>query len=105
MFSGVVGDLENGLIIMVMCGKGNCIVCYVVSVLDDYLFYGEVGFILDGVGDCWFEVELCGIVVNVKIMFFDLVMLLFYKMIGFICLGNVYIGKVGIELLLFLLMV
>ncbi len=95
--SGVAGDPENGLTIMVTRGKGNCIACHAVSALDDYPFHGEVGPILDGVGDRWSEAELRGIVANAKITFPDSVMPSFYKTTGFIRPGNAYTGKAGTE--------
>lgn len=93
LFFGMLGDLVFGVEIMNK-GVGNCIVCYQVFVLSYLVFYGEIGLLFDGVVDCWFVLELCGIVVNVKVMFEGSMMLLFYKIEGFICFGDVYIGDV-----------
>lgn len=48
---------------------------------------------LDGVVDCWIVVELCGIVSNVKMMFEDIIMFVFYIDVGYICLFEKFEGK------------
>ncbi len=49
--------------------KGNCLACHANADLNDQLFHGEVGPVLDGVGDRWTEAELRAIVVNSKDFF------------------------------------
>ncbi len=91
--TGVAGDPENGLNVMVNRGKGNCIACHQVTALDDYPFHGEVGPSLDGVSERWGEAELRGIVANAKMTYEGTIMPAFYKNEGYIRLGNAYTGK------------
>ena len=91
--SGVPGNAESGLEIMVTRGKGNCIACHAVSALEDYPFHGEVGPSLDGVGARWSEAELRGLVANAKMTFDGTVMPAFYKTSGFNRPGNAFTGK------------
>ncbi len=91
--TGVAGDPENGLNVMVTRGKGNCIACHQVSALEEYPFHGEVGPSLDGVSERWGEAELRGIVANAKLTYDGTIMPAFYKNEGYIRLGNAYTGK------------
>lgn len=95
--TGVAGDPANGLTIMVNRGKGNCIACHEVTALLDYPFHGEIGPMLDGVGDRWTEAELRGIVANAKITFPESMMPAFYKTSGYIRPGDAFTGKAGTE--------
>lgn len=95
--TGVAGDPENGKLIMVTRGKGNCIACHQVTELDDYPFHGEVGPSLDGVSERWTEADLRGIVANAKMVFPETVMPAFYKSEGFIRPGDKFTGKAGAE--------
>lgn len=91
--SGVAGDPEAGLQIMVARGKGNCIACHAVTALEEYPFHGEVGPSLDGVADRWEEADLRGIVANAKMTFPESIMPAFYKVDGFTRPGDGYTGS------------
>lgn len=91
--TGVPGDPEAGLEIMVTRGKGNCIACHAVTALNDHPFHGEVGPSLDGVADRWTEEDLRGIVANAKMTFPESIMPAFYKVEGFVRAGDGYTGK------------
>ena len=90
--SGTPGDVENGKILMNK-GAGNCIACHQVTDLAELPFHGEIGPSLDGVGARWSEAELRGIVSNAKRMFPGTMMPAFYKVDGFIRVGEAYTGK------------
>lgn len=90
--TGQAGDPAEGRKIMNK-GAGNCIACHAVSDLSDLPFHGEVGPMLDGVGDRWSEAELRGIVANAKEMFPETAMPSFYRTTGFIRPGNGFTGK------------
>lgn len=91
--TGVPGDAERGLEVMVNRSLGNCIACHQVTALEEYPFHGEVGPSLDGVGDRWDEAALRGIVVNAKGVFPESVMPSFYRVSGFVRPGNAYTGR------------
>ncbi|MDX8350844.1 sulfur oxidation c-type cytochrome SoxX [Cognatiyoonia sp. IB215182] len=91
--TGVPGNPDAGLEIMVTRGKGNCIACHQVTALEEYPFHGEVGPSLDGVAQRWNEEDLRGIVANAKLTFPDSIMPSFYKTEGFIRAGDGYTGK------------
>lgn len=91
--SGTAGDAQSGREIVGDKKLGNCIACHEVSDLADVPFQGNVGPVLDGVGDRWNEAQLRGIVVNAKEMFPDTVMPAFYKTDGFTRPGNAYTGE------------
>ena len=91
--TGVAGNPEAGLEVMVNRGKGNCIACHQVTALEEYPFHGEVGPSLDGVGARWEEADLRGIIANAKMAFPDTVMPAFYKVDGFTRPGNAFTGK------------
>ena len=91
--TGVPGNPEAGLQVMVERGKGNCIACHQVTALEAYPFHGEVGPSLDGVGQRWEEADLRGIVANAKLTFPDTIMPAFYKTEGFVRPGNAFTGK------------
>jgi sulfur-oxidizing protein SoxX len=91
--TGMPGDPERGLEVMVNRGLGNCIACHQVSALEEYPFHGEVGPSLDGVGARWEEPALRGIIVNAKAVFPDSVMPSFYKVSGFTRPGNAFTGR------------
>ena len=90
--TGQAGNPAEGRIVMNK-GAGNCIACHSVSDLNDLPFHGEIGPMLDGVGDRWSEAELRGIVSNAKEMFPDSMMPSFYRTTGFIRPGNGFTGK------------
>lgn len=89
--SGAPGDPAAGAELMNK-GAGNCIACHVVSELEYLGFHGEIGPPLDGVADRWSEAELRGIVADAKQMFEGTMMPSFYKISGFIRLGDAYTG-------------
>ena len=91
--TGVPGDPEAGLQIMVARGKGNCIACHQVTALEEYPFHGEVGPSLDGVGQRWEAADLRGIVANAKMTYPDTIMPAFYRVDGFTRPGNGFTGK------------
>lgn len=95
--TGVPGDPENGKLIMVDRGKGNCIACHQVTSLEEFPFHGEVGPSLDGVSERWSEADLRGIVANAKMAFPETVMPSFYKTQGYFRPGDAYTGKAGEE--------
>ncbi len=90
--SGVAGDPANGPKVLGKKG-GNCIACHQVSALPELAFQGEIGPPLDGVADRWSEAEIRGIVADAKMTFEGSMMPSFYKVSGFIRLGNRYTGK------------
>lgn len=81
--TGVPGNPENGAAVVGTKKLGNCIACHEVPVLADVPFQGNVGPVLDDVGDRYTEAELRGILVNAKNVFPDTVMPAFYKVDGF----------------------
>jgi sulfur-oxidizing protein SoxX len=91
--TGIAGNAEAGLEIMVDRGKGNCIACHQVTALEEYPFHGEVGPSLDGVGARWEEADLRGIIANAKMTFPDTIMPAFYKVDGFVRPGNAFTGR------------
>ena len=95
--TGVPGDVENGKVIMVTRGKGNCIACHQVTALEDYPYHGEVGPSLDGVNERWEAADLRGIVANAKMTFPETMMPSFYKSEGYIRPGDAFTGKAGAE--------
>jgi sulfur-oxidizing protein SoxX len=91
--TGVPGNPERGLEVMVNRGLGNCIACHQVTALEEYPFHGEVGPSLDGVGARWEEPALRGIIVNAKAAFPDTVMPSFYRVSGYTRPGNAFTGR------------
>ncbi len=91
--TGVAGDPANGANIMKNKSKGNCIACHAVTALNDAPFHGEVGPMLDGVGDRWNAAELRGILANAKLTYEGTIMPAYYKVDGYIRPGDAYTGK------------
>jgi sulfur-oxidizing protein SoxX len=91
--TGVPGNAERGLEVMVNRGLGNCIACHQVTALEDYPFHGEVGPSLDGVGARWDEAALRGIIANAKAAFPETIMPSFYRVSGFTRPGNAFTGR------------
>ncbi|MCV3272774.1 sulfur oxidation c-type cytochrome SoxX [Roseobacter sinensis] len=89
--TGTPGDPAAGAEIMDK-GAGNCIACHAVTELDHLGFHGEIGPPLDGAADRWSEAELRGIVADAKQMFDGTMMPSFYRVDGFIRLGDAYTG-------------
>ena len=90
--TGVAGDPVEGAVLMNK-GAGNCIACHAVTELDHLAFHGEIGPPLDGVADRWSEAELRGIISDAKQTFEDTMMPSFYKVSGFVRIGDAYTGK------------
>lgn len=90
--TGTPGDPASGAEIMNK-GAGNCIACHEVTELSHLSFHGEIGPTLDGVADRWTEAELRGIVADAKMMFDGTMMPSFYKVDGFVRLGDAYTGE------------
>ena len=82
--TGVPGDSAAGREAVMNRGLGNCLACHENSEMADQPFHGEVGPMLDGVGDRWSEADLRGIIVNSKNIFPDTIMPAFYVNEGFI---------------------
>ncbi|SHK02102.1 sulfur-oxidizing protein SoxX [Shimia gijangensis] len=91
--SGQPGDVANGAKIMSSKKLGNCIACHEVTALSEAPFHGEVGPLLDGVGDRWNQAELRGILSNAKLTYEGTVMPAYYKVDGFNRPGKAYTGK------------
>jgi sulfur-oxidizing protein SoxX len=91
--TGVPGDPQRGLEIMVDRGLGNCIACHQVTALEEYPWHGEVGPSLDGAGARWDEATLRGILVDAKAVFPETVMPAFYRTSGFVRPGNAFTGR------------
>lgn len=81
--TGVAGDPVAGREWFADRKLGNCLACHENTDRDDQSFHGEVGPILDGVGDRWSEAELRGIVANAKMTFEGTIMPAFYRDAGF----------------------
>jgi len=67
--TGAAGDAVAGREAFADRKKGNCLACHANADLNDQLFHGEVGPILDGVADRWNQAQLRAIVVNSKDVF------------------------------------
>jgi sulfur-oxidizing protein SoxX len=91
--TGVPGDPQRGMEIMVNRGQGNCIACHQVTALSEHDWHGEVGPSLDGVGARWEEAALRGIMVDAKAVFPDTMMPAFYRIDGFVRPGNAFTGR------------
>lgn len=91
--TGVAGDPAEGAKIMSSKKLGNCIACHAVTALNDAPFHGEVGPLLDGVGEYRSAAELRGILVNSKKTFEGTVMPAYYKVDGYNRLGDGFTGK------------
>lgn len=90
--TGTPGDPKAGEAIMNK-GAGNCIACHQVTALSHLAFHGEIGPTLDGVSERWSEGEIRGIVANAKVMFEGTMMPSFYRVDGFVRIGDAYTGK------------
>lgn len=69
--TGVAGDAAEGRKIFANRKQGNCLACHANSDMEEHLFHGEVGPVLDGAGTRWDEGKLRTIVVNAKAVFTD----------------------------------
>jgi L-cysteine S-thiosulfotransferase len=96
--TGTPGDPAEGRKVYAGRALGNCVACHAITDMTDVPWHGEVGPVLDGVGDRWSEAELRGIVSNAKIMFPDSIMPSFYKVTGFIRPGDAFTGKAATEI-------
>lgn len=91
--TGVPGDSAAGREAFINRGLGNCLACHENSEMSDQPYHGEVGPMLDGVGDRWSEADLRGIIVNSKNIFPDTIMPAFYENAGFINTREDLIGE------------
>ena len=106
------GDVkvENGVVMQSLTGQpgdpamgrewaagrklGNCLACHANSDLKTEQFHGEIGPLLDGVGDRWSAEELRAILVNSKAVFGDATMMpAFYRDSGFNRPAEKFVGK------------
>ncbi len=88
--TGVPGNPEAGAEVISSRALGNCVACHEVSAMPDVQFQGDVGPMLDGVGERWSEAELRGIIANAKIMYDGTIMPAFYKSTGYVRPGEAY---------------
>lgn len=95
--TGVAGNPEEGAKVFSSRSMGNCVACHEITT-NDAAFPGNVGPMLDGVGERWNEAELRGIVADAKKMYEGSVMPSFYRVDGFIRPGDGYTGKAATEL-------
>jgi sulfur-oxidizing protein SoxX len=95
--TGVAGDAAEGAAIMASKGRGNCISCHEVTALNDAPFHGEVGPMLDGIGEVRTEADIRGIVADAKMTFEESLMPSFYKTTVYIRPVNAYTGKAPTE--------
>ena len=76
--TGTAGDPVNGRKVFANRKQGNCLACHMNADMPEESFHGEVGPMMDGVGDRWTAAELRGIVSNSKMMFEGTIMPAFY---------------------------
>lgn len=91
--TGVPGDAAAGREAFMNRRLGNCLACHENSEMADQPFHGEVGPVLDGVGDRWSVADLRGIIVNSKNIFPGTIMPAFYVNEGFIRVREEYVGQ------------
>lgn len=91
--TGVAGDAAKGKEWFVGRKLGNCLACHANSDATNESFHGEVGPLLDGVGDRWSEAELRGIVANSKMTFEGSIMPAFYIDAGYTRPLDKFAGK------------
>ena len=77
--TGQPGDPAAGREVFSNRKLGNCLACHANDELAELSFHGQVGPMLDGVGDRWSEAELRAIVVNAKEVFEGTIMPAFYN--------------------------
>lgn len=88
--TGAPGNPEAGAEVISSRALGNCVACHEVGAMPDVQFQGDVGPMLDGVGERWSEAELRGIIANAKIMYDGTIMPAFYKSTGYVRPGEAY---------------
>ncbi len=76
--SGRPGNAENGMKLALNRKKGNCLACHRISRLNNYLFHGEVGPKLDGVGKRYPEAILRQLIVDSRVYYPKTLMPSFY---------------------------
>jgi len=91
--TGKAGDPAEGRKAFMNRKLGNCLACHENADMAEQPFHGEVGPILDGVGERWSEADLRGIVTNAKEMFPDTIMPGFYVDAGFTRTLDKFEGK------------
>lgn len=79
--TGAAGDPAEGAKVFKDRKLGNCLACHANTAMEKELFHGDVGPVLDGVGERYSTEELRAIVTNAKQMFSeDTVMPGFYSL-------------------------
>ena len=92
--TGVAGDSAKGALAFKGRKLGNCLACHANSDMKSEQFHGEVGPVMDGVGDRYTEAQLRAIVVNSKAVFGDqTIMPAFYRTDGFNRVPKKFEGK------------
>ena len=77
--TGEPGNPAEGREVFANRKLGNCLACHANEDLAEQAFHGQIGPMLDGVGDRWSEAELRAIVVNAKEVFEGTIMPAFYN--------------------------
>lgn len=95
--TGKPGDPVEGEKVYATKSLGNCIACHKITKLSQYPFPGNIGPVLDGVGETYNQAQLRAIVTNAHKVFDGTVMPAFYKTSGFIRPGDHYTGKAAPE--------
>ncbi len=91
--TGAVGDPAKGREVFIERKLGNCLACHAVTSLANEPFHGEVGPLLDEVGDIYEEGELRLRVVNAKMVNPETVMPGFYVSEGLHRVAEKFQGK------------
>lgn len=91
--TGAPGNADEGFKVFADKKQGNCIACHNIEARTDLNFPGNVGPMLDGIGENRTEAEIRGILVNSKKTFEGTVMPAYYKVDGFTRPGDAYTGK------------
>ncbi|THD75609.1 sulfur oxidation c-type cytochrome SoxX [Thalassobius vesicularis] len=91
--TGAPGNPEQGFKVFSDKKQGNCVACHNIEARTDLSFPGNVGPMLDGVGENRSVAELRGILTNSKNTFEGTVMPAYYKVDGFTRPGDDYTGK------------
>lgn len=76
--TGRRGNVENGKKLTLNRKKGNCLACHRIGKLNNYLFHGEVGPKLDGVGKRYSEAILRQLLVDSRVYYPKTLMPSFY---------------------------
>jgi sulfur-oxidizing protein SoxX len=96
--TGVPGDAARGEKVFVTKSEGNCVACHQVPILSKVQFQGNIGPVLEDVGNTYTTAQLRGIVTDAKHTFDGSMMPSFYKVSGFIRPGDGFTGKAAKEI-------